>query len=168
VSRASQAPGQRSLQVLGWLARVGVSPLEPWGLVMGWRRTVTYDHARRLAAAGLVRMVRMTRGEGSLVVLTAAGAARAGYPASWAPRSVAPSTWAHASACAWVSAWLELRGHYWWSEREILEDAFWRVTCATATDAARRASRIAPISGCRSPGAPPRSRSSCSARPAHD
>ena len=86
MSRASLAPGQRSLQGLGWLARVGASPLEPWGLVMGWRRTVTYDHARRLAAAGLVRMVRMTRGDGSLVVLTAAGAARAGYPASWAPQ----------------------------------------------------------------------------------
>jgi hypothetical protein len=126
VSRASQAPGQRSLQGLGWLARVGVSPLEPWGLVMGWRRTVTYDHARRLTAAGLVRMVRTTRGDGSLVALTPPGAARAGYPASWAPRSVAPSTWAHASACAWVSAWLQLRGHHWWSEREILEDAFWR------------------------------------------
>jgi hypothetical protein len=39
---------------------------------------------------------------------------------------VAPSTWAHASACAWASAWLQLRGHHWWSEREILEDAFWR------------------------------------------
>ena len=126
MSRASVAPGQRSLEGLAWLGRVGVSPLEPWGLVMGWRRTVTYDHARRLAAAGLVRMVRMTRGDGSLVMLTAAGAARAGYPASWAPRSVAPSTWAHASACAWVSAWLQLRGHHWWSEREIAEDAFWR------------------------------------------
>jgi len=111
---------------LEWLARVGASPLEPWGLVMGWGRTVTYDHARRLAAAGLVRMVRMTRGDGSLVVVTAAGAARAGYPASWALRTVAPSTWAHASACAWVSAWLRLRGHQWWSEREIAQDPFWR------------------------------------------
>lgn len=126
MSRASVAPGRRSLEGLEWLARVGTSPLEPWGLVMGWGRTVGYDHARRLAAAGLVRMVRMTRGDGSLVVLTAAGAVRAGYPASWAPRSVAPSMWAHASACAWVSAWLRLRGHRWWSEREIAQDAFWR------------------------------------------
>jgi hypothetical protein len=68
----------------------------------------------------------MTRGDGSLVVITAAGAARAGYPPSWALRSVAPSTWAHASACAWVSAWLQLRRHRWWSERQIAEDAFWR------------------------------------------
>ena len=89
MSRASVAPGPRSLEGLSWLGRVGVSPLQPWGFVMGWRRTVTYDQAHRLAAAGLVRMVRMTRGDGSLVVLTAGGAVRAGYPASWAPRSVA-------------------------------------------------------------------------------
>ena len=123
MSRPSVSPGRRSLEGLEWLARVGASPLEPWGLVNGWGRTVTYDHARRLAAAGLVRM---TRGDGSLVVVTAAGAARAGYPASWALRSVAPSTWAHVSACAWVSAWLRLRGHRWWSERELAQDAFWR------------------------------------------
>jgi hypothetical protein len=59
---------------------------------MGWDRAVTYDHAGRLAAAGLVRTVRMTQGDGSLFVATAAGAARVGYPASWALRSIGPST----------------------------------------------------------------------------
>ena len=125
MSRASVAPGPRSLEGLAWLARVGASPLEPWGLVMSWGRAVRYDHARRLAAAGLVRTVRMTQGDGSLFVATAAGAARVGYPASWAVRSIGPSTWAHATACAWVSAWLELRGRSWWSEREIAGDEFW-------------------------------------------
>ena len=110
MSRASVAPGPRSLEGLEWLARVGASPLEPWGLVMGWRRAVAYDHARRLAGAGLVRTVCMTQGDGSLFVATAAGAARVGYPASWAVRSIGPSNWAHARACAWVSAWLQLRG----------------------------------------------------------
>lgn len=126
LSRSSSRPGPRSLEGLEWLARVGASPLEPWGLVMGWGRAVTYDHARRLAAAGLARMVPMTRGDGSRVVVTTAGAARARYPASFVLRSVAPSSWAHASACAWVGAWLQLRGHEWWSEREIAQDAFWR------------------------------------------
>jgi hypothetical protein len=93
---------------------------------MGWRRAVAYDHARRLAAAGLVRTVRMTQGDGSLFVATAAGAARVGYPASWAVRSIGPSNWAHATVCAWVSAWLQLHGHSWWSDREIAGDAFWR------------------------------------------
>ena len=56
-------PGPMSLKGLEWLSRMGASPLEPWGLVMDWGRAVTYDHARRLAAAGLVRMVPMTRGD---------------------------------------------------------------------------------------------------------
>ena len=38
----------------------------------------------------------------------------------------AASRRAHASACAWVSAWLHLRGREWVSEREILDDDFWR------------------------------------------
>ncbi len=126
--RASVAPGLRSLEGLEWLARVGASPLEPWALVMGWGRAVTYDNARRLAAAGLVRTVRMRQGDGSLFVATAAGAARVGYPASWAVRSIGPSNWAHATACAWVSTWLQLRGHSWWSDREIAGDVFWRRT----------------------------------------
>jgi hypothetical protein len=39
---------------------------------------------------------------------------------------ITPTTWAHMSACAWVSAWLEVRGRAWWSEREIADDDFWR------------------------------------------
>jgi hypothetical protein len=105
---------------------VGASPLEPWGLVIGWGRAVAYDHARRLAAAGLVRTVPMTRGEGSLLVITTKGAVMAGCPASRARQRVAPTTWAHHCACAWVSAWLEVRGHAWWSEREIAEDEWFR------------------------------------------
>jgi hypothetical protein len=126
VSRASIAPGRRSIAGLAWLARVGASPLEPWGLVMGWGRAVAYDHARRLAAAGLVRTVPMTRGDGSLMVITAQGAVMARCPATRARQAVAPTTWAHHCACAWVSAWLEVRGHAWWSEREIAEDEWWR------------------------------------------
>jgi hypothetical protein len=95
---------------------------------MGWGRAVAYDHARRLAAAGLVRTVRMTQGDGSLFVATAAGAARVGSPASWAVRSIGRSNWAHVTACAWVSTWLQLRGHSWWSDCEIAGDVFWQRT----------------------------------------
>jgi hypothetical protein len=87
---------------------------------------VAYDHARRLAAAGLVRTVPMTRGQGSLIVITAKGAIMAGCPATRARQAVAPTTWAHHRACAWVSAGLEVRGRAWWSEREIAEDEWWR------------------------------------------
>jgi hypothetical protein len=126
MSGACVAPGPKSLQGLSWLARVGASPLEPLQLVLGcsWRRAL--DHVRRLSDADLLRRVTMTRGDGSLLLVTTAGARVAGLPASSAPRSVAPTTWAHASGCAWVSAWLQLRGRSWISEREVADDDFWR------------------------------------------
>jgi hypothetical protein len=126
MSGACVAPGPRSLQGLAWLARIGATPLEPLQLVLGCSRRRTLDHVRRLSDAELVRRVTMTRGHGSLLVVTAAGAQVAGLPASSAPRSVAPATWAHASGCAWVSAWLALRGRSWVSEREVADDDFWR------------------------------------------
>ena len=119
-------PGPRSMQALSWLGRVGATPAEPFELVLGVSERVAYDHVRRLEAAGLIKRVPMRRGHGSLIVRTRAGALEAGYPASRAPRSITPTTWAHTSACAWVSAWLEVRGRAWWCEREIAEDYFWR------------------------------------------
>jgi hypothetical protein len=97
---------------LEWLARVGAAPFEPLQLVTGCNRSRTHDHIRRLVDAGLVRRVPMSRGDGSRR-RHAAGALMAGYPARGAPRSVAPTTWAHTSACASGSAWLQLREHRW-------------------------------------------------------
>jgi hypothetical protein len=121
------APGPVSMAALAWLARVGASPAEPLQLVMGCSERVAYDHVRRLQAAGLVRRVPMRRGDGSLIVLTRHGALAAGQPATRALRSVGPTMWAHATACAWVSAWLQLRNRSWAGEREVLEHAFWRL-----------------------------------------
>ena len=120
------APGQSSLRALEWLARVGASPSLPLQLVMGCSERVARDHVSRLEAAGLVQRTPMRRGDGALVVVTRKGALEAGHPARRAPRSLSPTGWAHASACAWVSAWLHLRGREWISEREILDDDFWR------------------------------------------
>ena len=111
---------------LAWLGRVGASPAEPLELVLRVSERVAYDHVRRLEAAGLVRRVPMRRGDGSLIVLTRRGALEAGYSTSRAPRSISPSTWAHTSACAWASAWLEVRGRKWISERDIIDGGFWR------------------------------------------
>jgi hypothetical protein len=120
------APGQSSLRALEWLARVGASPSVPLQLVMGCSERVARDHISRLEAAGLVQRTPMRRGDGALVIVTRKGALEAGHPARRALRSLAPTGWAHASACAWVSAWLHLRGREWVSEREILDDDFWR------------------------------------------
>jgi hypothetical protein len=126
MSGACVAPGPKSLEGLAWLARVGASPREPLQLVLGCSATRARDHVHRLVDAGLVRRVPMTRGQGSLVLVTPDGAQVCGQARSSAPRSVAPTTWAHASACAWVSAWLQVRGRDWVSEREIHDDDFWR------------------------------------------
>jgi hypothetical protein len=120
------APGQSSLRALEWLARVGASPSLPLQLVMGCSERVARDHVSRLEAAGLVQRMPMRRGDGALIVVTRKGALEVGHPARRAPRSLAPTGWAHATACAWVSAWLHLRGREWISEREILDDDFWR------------------------------------------
>jgi hypothetical protein len=72
-------PGERSLEGLGWLGRVGASPVEPWRLVMGWSERVARDHVQRLEAAGLVERVAMRRGAGVLVVASSRGAIEAGY-----------------------------------------------------------------------------------------
>ncbi len=120
------APGQSSLRALEWLARVGASPSLPLQLVMGCSERVARDHVSRLEAAGLVQRTPMRRGDGALVMVTRKGALEAGHPARRALRSLSPMGWAHASACAWVSAWLHLRGRDWISEREILDDDFWR------------------------------------------
>ena len=85
------------LEALEWLARVGCSPIEPLALVSGCGERTTRDHVRRLEGGGLVRRVAMTRGAGSLIVVTERGARVAGEGRLGAPRSVAPSTWAHAS-----------------------------------------------------------------------
>lgn len=136
----SFGPGERSLAGAAWLARVGASPLEPLQLVMGWSERVAYDHVRRLVAAGLAQRVAMRHGTGTLIVLTSAGAREVGYPAGRALRSIAPTTWAHTSGCAWTAAWLVLRlrdlretaphvapeAMEWWGERDIFGDDFWR------------------------------------------
>ena len=120
------APGQSSLRALEWLARVGASPSLPMQLVMGCSERVARAHVSRLEAAGLVQRTPMRRGDGALVMVTRKGALEAGHPARHALRSLSPTGWAHASSCAWVSAWLHLRGREWISEREILDDDFWR------------------------------------------
>jgi len=113
------------MEALGWLARVGMSPAEPLRLVMNWTERHAYDHVRRLVAAGYLVRVPMTRGEGSLLVVTPEGATIGGHGELGAPRSVAPTTWAHAVATAWVAAWCELHARQWVSEREIRRDPSW-------------------------------------------
>jgi hypothetical protein len=157
-------PGPVSMFALAWLGRVGASPTEPLELVLGVGERVAYDHVRRLEAAGLVRRVPMRRGDGSLIVLTRRGALEAGYSTSRAPRSISPSTWAHTSACAWASAWLEVRGRKWISERDIVDGGSWRFDLRYRDHRGTVRSTHRPDLGVAiQPGSSP-SRSSCSER----
>jgi len=113
------------MDALAWIARVGATPFDALWLVMGCSRRRALDHVRRLEDAGLVMRAAMRRGDGTLVLLTRAGALQAGCPTRRAARGLAPHAWAHACGCAWASAWLELRGRAWVSEREVLEDDLW-------------------------------------------
>jgi len=126
VSRPSSRPGPQSLVALRWLTRLGASPGEPLALVMNWTQPGLYDHVARLTHAGLVRRVPMTRGDGSLLVVTPDGARMGGASAGAAPRGVAPTTWAHVVACAWTAAWFDVRGRDWLSGREVGADEAWR------------------------------------------
>jgi hypothetical protein len=126
MSGACRHPGPRSMDALAWIARVGVTPFDALQLVMGCSRRRALDHVARLEQAGLITRTPMRRGDGTLVLVTRAGALEAGCPPRRAPRAPGPNTWAHASGCAWASAWLELRGRAWVSEREIVEDDLWR------------------------------------------
>jgi hypothetical protein len=93
---------------------------------MGWNRAALHDHVARLQRAGLVRRVAMTRGEGSLIVVTRDGTRMIGDGGEGVPRSIAPTSWAHTVACAWTAAWFEVRARAWVSSREIARDDRWR------------------------------------------
>ena len=141
MSGACRSPGPKSLQGLAWLARVGAAPIDALELIIGCSRRKAHDHVHRLVDAGLVRRIPTTRGDGSLIVVTTAGAIATGEPSSRAPRTLELSTWAHSRGCAWVAAWLAVRGRDWHSEREISDDDFWRWTL-TYTDARGAIARV--------------------------
>jgi hypothetical protein len=66
----------------------------------------------------------MKRGDGSLFVATRRGVLMTGVPVTAA---IAPAAtwWEHLSACAWVAAWLTVRGREIQGCREVLADPSW-------------------------------------------
>jgi len=117
-------PGPASLEGLRWLARVGPAPLDAWRCAMGCSEVAARSHARRLEREGWLVRFPMTRGEGSLFVATRTGTSVLGLRLR-AAGSPAPTWWAHHCGCAWVAAWLTLRGHQFLGDRELLDDRGW-------------------------------------------
>jgi hypothetical protein len=119
-------PGHASLVGLRWLAGVGPSPVEAWGVAMGWADSTTFSHASRLIAAGLAASCATRRGGGSLLYATRSGVEASGGFAPPLLAEPAPSTWAHLEACAWTAAWLTARGRHVVGTRELLFEDAWR------------------------------------------
>lgn len=116
-----QASGPTAIEGLRWLARIGPAPLEAWATAMGWSQRIAYRKARQLEQDGWLERQRMTYGDGSLLTITRLGVMRSGVPVTAPPRP-APIWWAHLSACAWVAAWLTIRGRQLQGPREIEAD----------------------------------------------
>jgi hypothetical protein len=66
----------------------------------------------------------MTRGHGSLFVATRVGVAVANIPVR-ASGEPGPTWWTHHSGCAWVAAWLTVRGREMIAGRELLGRHDW-------------------------------------------
>ena len=120
-------PGPGSMRGLEWLARVGPAPLGAWRCAMGWSEVAARSHARRLERERWLCRYPMKRGGGSLFVATRRGVGLTGVEATAA---VAPAAtwWARLSACAWVAAWLTIRGRELQGPREVLADPYWTGT----------------------------------------
>jgi hypothetical protein len=116
--------GPGSLRGLEWLGRVGPSGVEAWAAALGWSRQTAFSHARRLEDVGWVTRCPTVRGDGSLVVITRRGVCQTGLEVA-APRTPAPTWWAHLHACAWAAAWLTARGRAMQGPREVAVDDSW-------------------------------------------
>lgn len=129
-------PGPATIEGLRWLSRVGPAPLDAWRCAMGWSEVAARSHARRLEREGWLSRYPMTRGHGSLFVATRTGVAVANVDVR-AAAPPAPTWWAHHRACAWVAAWLTVRGREMIAGRELLIDDRWSGEIAWHDDKGR-------------------------------
>jgi hypothetical protein len=123
---AGKKPGPSTLAGLSWLAKVGPSPLEAFGVAMGWGQATAYSHAQRLRAEGWAEARRRVLGEGSLVYASRTGVRLSGVEAAVLNRKPTAVSWPHYEACAWTAAWLTARGRGMLGAREMLLRDKWR------------------------------------------
>jgi hypothetical protein len=129
MARPAINPGPGSYRLLAWVARLGISGVEPARLVLGISQAVAYSHIARLSRKGLMWRVPAGDGAGGVVAITRAGArvARAhGVTGVVSVRSGAPSSARHGRAVSWVAAALELRGLEWLGPAELRAGSGWR------------------------------------------
>jgi len=125
-NRVLQASGPAALRLLEWLARVGPAPAEAAAVALGWTERRALQCVVALIEDGWVRRQPMTRGQGSLLLVTAAGSDRVRAVARPRARPPSPTWWAHHVACAWTAAWLTVRRRAMQGSAEIAVDESWR------------------------------------------
>ena len=105
---------------------MGAAPLDAWtccdGVGAGDRSFSCREADSR--AAGSIGW-RRPLGKGSLFFATRLGVRVAGVDVPPAPPP-APIWWAHHDACAWVAAWLTVRGRGLVGPRELIADESWQ------------------------------------------
>ena len=121
-----QVSGPAALRVLGWLARVGPAPAETVAVAFAWTERRALQCAAELVEDGWATRAPMTRGEGSLLLVTPAGMDRVRAAGRARTRPPAPTWWAHYVACAWTAAWLTVRRRAMQGSVEVDADERWR------------------------------------------
>jgi hypothetical protein len=117
--------------VLGWVAQLGVSGMEPMRWALGLSQSALYSHVSRLVDAGLLARVVVGDGAGGAVALTPRGARVAqarGFDGVVRPWVSAPSTGRHARAVSWLAASAQLRGWRWLGPAQLRADGGWMHT----------------------------------------
>ncbi len=121
-----QVSGPAALRVLGWLARVGPAPVETVAVAFAWSQRRALQCVAELVEDGWLARQAMTRGEGSLLLVTGAGIDRVRAAGRARSRPPSPTWWAHHVACAWTAAWLTVRGRVMQGPAEVDVDDSWR------------------------------------------
>lgn len=122
-------PGLGSFRLLEWLGRPGVAGVEPLALALGMSVRRVQSHVARLGRDGLLARAAGGDGEGSVALLTRAGAracAERGAVGVASTRSAAPTSARHGQAVSWVAGSAEVRGWRWLGAAELrVEDGWW-------------------------------------------
>lgn len=126
----AKGPGPGSLRMLSWIGRLGAAGVEPMRLALGLGRSSALSHVARLATAGLLERIVVGDGQGTVVVLTAAGAreVRAREPRVVSSRTAALSSARHSRGVSWIAAWAQVQEWAWLGPADLRAQKEWRIT----------------------------------------